>query len=470
MSEFRRQLDRVADWIVRYRETIRERRVLPDVTPGQIRAKLPKTAPARGEPFEEILNDFDRVIAPGMTHWNHPRFFAYFTANNSEPSILAEALTAAIGAQCMSWQTSPAATELEQVVMEWLRSMLELPEKFAGVIQDTASTATLVAILMARERATNFRFKEEGVGAEGADRLRVYASEEAHSSIDKGVLLSGIGRKNLVKIPVDSQFALRQDALVEAVSADRKKGLIPACVIATVGTTGSTAVDPLPEIGKFCRDENIFLHVDAAFAGSAALLPELRHILNGVEFADAFLFNPHKWLYTNFDCTAFFVKDPDLLVKTCGITPEYLKTQYDPEVVNFRDWGLQLGRRFRALKLWFVLRSMGQEGIRARIREAIRLGGLFRKWVEDQGDFEILAPSPFSLVCFRYAPKGTDEMRRNMLNEKLLGDLNRTGKIYLSHTKLNGRFTLRLNASQERTTEEDVRRAWDLIRTTARRL
>jgi aromatic-L-amino-acid decarboxylase len=461
---FRKWAHEVVDWIADYRAGIRDHRVLPEVTPGEVKGRLPVAPPEEGEPFGTILEEFRDRIVPGMTHWNHPRFFAYFPANNSAPSILAEMLTAALGAQCMSWQTSPAATELEQVVMEWLRGMLGLPEGFTGVIQDTASTSTLVALLMARERSTGYGFQEEGASAEGAGRLVVYASEEAHSSVEKGVFLAGFGRKSLRRVPVDAEFAMDPAALEQMVRDDVDRGLLPSCVVATTGTTSSTALDPLPSIADVCGRHGLFLHVDAAFAGSAAILPEKRWILDGVERADSFVFNPHKWLLTNFDCSAHFVRDVPALLRTCSIQPEYLRTAHDPEVVNFRDWGVPLGRRFRALKLWFVLRSYGVEGLRRMLREHIRLAGLFRSWVEEHPSFEPAAPTPVSLVCFRLVPPGAPAERRDALNEALLGAVNATGDAFLTHTRLGGRYTLRLSVGQEMTEETDVRAAWEAIR------
>ena len=458
------------DWIERYRQDIQKYPVLPKTQPGEIRRELPAKPPAAGERFNKILEDFDRLIVPGMTHWNHPRFFAYFSANNSEPSILAEMITAAMGAQCMNWQTSPAATELEQVVMKWLQQMVGLPDTFTGSIQDTASTATLVALLVARERATEFRCKEEGGAALARQQLRVYASQEAHSSVEKAVMLAGFGRQNLVKIGVDEAFAMRPELLEQQIQKDIEAGFKPACVVATVGTTSSTAVDPLKAIGETCRKQKIFLHVDGAFSGCAAILPEKRWMFEGAELADSVVFNPHKWLFTNFDCTAFYVKDVDELLRTCAIEPEYLRTQYDAEVVNFRDWGLQLGRRFRALKLWFVIRSFGVEGLKAKIREGIRLAEVFRSLVEDDPAFQVLAPAPVSLVCFRYRPSGVEETELEKLNASLLERVNQSGEAYLTHTKLGGIYALRFNTSQELTTEVDIRAAWEIVRERAHAL
>src|SRR6476660_8050261 len=403
-DEFRTHGHRLVDWMADYLRDVGTRRVVPQVKPGEVRASLPPAPPEQAEAFERIFADFEQLIMPGMTHWNHPGWFAYFAANNSPPSILAEMLTATLGAQCMSWQTSPAATELEQVTMEWLARMLDLPAGFTGVIQDTASTATLVALLSARERASGFA--GERLGVDPASGLRVYASAEAHSSVAKGVKLAGYGAEALRSIPVDERYALRADALGEAMARDAAAGLVPACVVATVGTTSSTAIDPLPAIAEICRRHGAWLHVDAAWAGSAAIIPELRWILDGAEHADSLVFNPHKWLLVNFDLSSYFVRDVETLLRTFTITPEYLRTAHDPEVANFRDWGIQLGRRFRALKLWFVIRSYGVEGLRALLRRHVALAGELGALIGAAPDFELLAPAPLGLVCFRYRPAG----------------------------------------------------------------
>ncbi|HEU4697696.1 MAG TPA: pyridoxal-dependent decarboxylase [Gemmatimonadales bacterium] len=470
-DDFRRHAHELVDWMADYLADVGERRIVPDVRPGDVRHQLPAHPPETGEPFERVFADFRSVILPGMTHWNHPGWFAYFPANNSPPSILAEMLTATLGAQCMSWQTSPAATELEQVVMAWLRELLALPEGFTGVIQDTSSTATLVALLTARERATAFRAGTDGLGAAGDPALTVYASTEAHSSVPKGVKLAGYGLERLRLIGTDGAYAMRPDRLAEAMAADVAAGRRPACVVATLGTTSSTAVDPLRPIGELCRRHGAWLHVDASYAGAAAMLPERRAMLDGIEYVDSFVFNPHKWLLTNFDCSAYFVRDVEALLRTFQASPEYLKTAYDPEVVNFRDWGIQLGRRFRALKLWFVIRSYGAEGLRAMLRRHIALAAEFRARVEAEPDFEVVAPSPFGLVCFRYHPAGVDDPAAlDDLNRALLAAVNRDGSVYLTHTALGGRYVLRMSIGQWQTGEADVARAWRLLRAAAARL
>jgi len=457
-DEFRQFGYRFVDWVADYLTGIEEYPVLSQVKPGEIRSQLPAQPPIQGEPLEEVFEDFQNIILPGITHWQHPSWFAYFPANNSPPSILAELLTAGIGAQCMVWQTSPAAAELEEVVLEWLRQMLGLPEGMVGVIQDTASTATLVALLTAREWATDFEANQKGVRMP----LVVYASEETHSSIEKGAKIAGFGKENLRYIPTDDAFAMLPSKLEEAVLLDKERGFKPACVIATLGTTSSTAIDPLLSIGKICRQHKLWLHADAAFAGTAAILPEKKEMLEGAEYVDSFVFNPHKWMFTNFDCSAYFVKDPGALIRAFEIHPEYLKTGQDAKVKNFRDWGIPLGRRFRALKLWFVIRYYGVEGLQKMVREHIRLGQLFREWVEREDNFELMAPVNLSLVCFRLND-GRKEEDLNSLNQQFLESLNQTGKVFLSHTNLRDRYVLRMAIGARMTDERHVREAWELI-------
>jgi aromatic-L-amino-acid decarboxylase len=467
-DEFRREAHRLVDWMADYLRDVAGRRIVPDVKPGDLRRGLPAAPPEHGEPFDRIFDDFDRLVMPGMTHWNHPGWFAYFPANHSPPSILAEMLTATLGAQCMSWQTSPAATELEQVTMAWLARMLELPDGFTGVIQDTASTATLVALISARERAGGYAGGRLGTGE--APPLRVYASAEAHSSVAKGVRLAGFGTAALRSIPTDGRFAMRADALREAMAQDAAEGLVPACVVATVGTTSSTGLDPLRAIGEVCRIYGAWLHVDAAYAGTAAILPELHHILDGVELADSFVFNPHKWMLVNFDCTAYFVRDVDALLRVFALTPEFLKTTHDAEVVNFRDWGIQLGRRFRALKLWFVIRSYGVDGLREVIRRHIALAREFADWVEASPEFELLAPAPLGLVCFRHRPPelAPDDPALDERNRRVLERVNASGRAFLTHTVLRGRFAIRLSVGQRCTEHSHVAEAWRLLQAAAR--
>jgi len=462
-EDFRRSGHQFVDWIADYFENVEKFPVVPAVEPGDIKRRVPAVPPARGEAMEAIFRDFETDILPGVTHWQHPGWFAYFPANNSPASVLAEFLTAGLGAQCMTWVTSPAAAELEEAVLDWLRQMIGLPEGFSGVIQDTASTATLCALLSARERATGFESNESGFRAP----LTVYASEEAHSSVDKGVRIAGYGKRNLRRVPTDDRFALRPDRLEEAIVRDREAGLQPACVVATAGTTSSGGLDPLRAVGEICRKHGLWFHVDAAWAGTAALIPEKRSILDGAELADSLVFNPHKWMVTNFDCSAYFIRDPSSLVRTFEINPEYLRTGFDARVKNYRDWGIQLGRRFRALKLWFVIRSYGVEGLQAMVREHIRLAGLVKEWVEADHRFELLAPADLALVCFRLND-GRDEPELNELNGRLLKRINASGRAFLSHTTLRDKFTLRLVVGQRTTEERHVRQAWDVITDAAR--
>ncbi|HEY7613147.1 MAG TPA: pyridoxal-dependent decarboxylase [Gemmatimonadales bacterium] len=467
-DEFRRHAHELVDWMADYMARVGELPVTPPVAPGDVRRRLPASPPDAGEPFESLFEDFRELILPGMTHWNHPGWFAYFPGNNSAPSVLGEMLTATIGAQCMSWVTSPAATELEQVVLEWLREMVGLPGAFVGSIQDTASTATLVALLSARERASGGASGLQGMS--GAPVLTVHASREAHSSVDKGVKLAGYGLEHLRRIPTDSAYAMDVAALEQEIERDLAAGLRPACVVASIGTTSSTAVDPVPAIAAICRRHRIWLHVDAAYAGSAAIVPELRDRFAGWDLADSIVLNPHKWLLTNFDCTAYYVRDREALLSTFSLTPEYLRTTHDEQVVNYRDWGIQLGRRFRALKLWFVIRSYGVEGLRAVIRRHVALAGELARWVDEAPDFERMAPVPFGLVCFRYRRPGASEEEVDALNERLLAAVNATGRVFMTHTRLGGRYTIRLVIGQRATERRHVEEAWRLIREAANSL
>ena len=466
-EQFRRQAHEIVDWMADYLRDVGSRPVQPSAEPGAVRAALPAAAPESGEPFERIMADFERIIVPGLTHWGHPGFLAYFPANTSPPSILAEMLTATIGAQCMSWNTSPAATELEQVTMEWLRRMVGLSEEFTGVIQDTASTATLVAMITARDARTQRRH-----GAT-VDRLTVYTTLEANHSVPKGARLAGIRPEHVRMVETGPENAMLPEALRLQIRADREAGLIPAAVVATVGTTGSTAIDPVPAIAAICREEGVWLHVDAAWAGSAAIVPELRWIFDGVDDADSVVFNPHKWLLVNFDCSAYFVKDRAALLGSFGASAEILRTAQDDRVVNYRDWGIQLGRRFRALKLWFVIRSYGVEGLRAMIREHVRLGRLLAEWLEAEPGFELIAPATLGLVVFRYVGQadGKREVRRESfdeMNRALQDRVNATGKLFITGTTLRGNYVLRVALGHLTTSEADVRAAWDLIRSAAR--
>ena len=468
-SEFRKHGHELVDWMAEYLDQVASYPVRPTIKPGDIIARIPQRPPRDGEPFTLIFEDFKQIILPGMTHWQSPNFFAYFPANSSPESVLAEMLTATLGAQCMSWITSPAATELEERMMEWLREMTGLPEDWQGVIQDTASTATLCSLLTARESRTSYAVNTTGFAP--SMRFTAYASSEAHSSVEKAIKIAGIGKENLRKIRVDGAFAMIPEDLEDAVLTDLQHGHIPLAVVAAVGTTGSTAVDPIRRIGEICRKHGIWLHIDAAFAGSALLLPDKRWMIDGIEYADSFVFNPHKWMFTNFDCSAYFVRDVDALVRTFEILPEYLKTSESDRVNNYRDWGIQLGRRFRALKLWFVIRGYGVKGLQSVIRHHIEIAERQAERIRHHPDFELLAPVPLNTICFRYHPSGIhDEGFLNRVNGALLESLNATGAMFLTHTKLNGRFTLRMVIGQTRVTENDVLAAWERIQESAARV
>lgn len=469
-DDFRTHAHEIVDWIADYLRDVEKLPVLSRCAPGEIRRQLPPAPPEAPEPFDAVMADFQRIIMPGVTHWQHPGFFAYFPANTSPPSILAEMLTAALAVNGMMWTTSPAATELESHVLEWLRQMLALPDGWQGVIQDTASTASLCALLCARERTTGDAINELGFHRQSADSpLMVYVSDQAHSSIEKGAKIAGFGRQNVRSIASDDDYRMDPDALERAILDDLESGRRPCAVCATVGTTSSTAIDPLHKIGPIAARHGLWLHVDAALAGTAAILPEFRWIFDGVEQADSLCFNPHKWMLTNFDCCAMFCRDADRLRRTFAIQPEYLKTHADEQVTNFRDWGIPLGRRFRALKLWFVIRSYGVAGIQAYLREHIRLAQQFAGWVAADASFETLAPHPLNTVCFRWIGDGKmsdDELDRR--NAELLDAINKTGEVFLTHTRLRARFTIRLAVGQTYTTERHVRRAWDLVQELAR--
>jgi len=467
-DEFRKHAHELVEWMAGYMENIEQYPVKSAVLPGEIFNKIKDCPPSESESFDDLMKDFNEIILPGITHWQNPNFFAYFPANTSPPSILAEMLIATMGSQCMIWETSPAAAELEEKMMNWLRDLIGLPSAFEGVIQDSASTATLAAILTAREKITGYSINNNG--SEHAGTLRVYCSEQTHSSVEKAVKISGIGRKNLVKISVREDFSMDPEKLREAISYDKNNGYIPCCVVATIGTTGTTAVDPIRAIGEICRENGIWMHVDAAMAGTALILPEFQWMLDGREYVDSFVFNPHKWMFTNFDCTAYFVKDAGALIKTFEILPEYLKTRTRGKVNDYRDWGVPLGRRFRALKLWSVIRSYGTDGLREKVREHIRIAARLLEMISKEDDFEILAPVVICVVCFRYVRVGYTEDQINALNEKLNHQLNDTGKIYLSHTVLNGKYTLRMVTAQTNVTMQHVMKAWDQIRETARSL
>lgn len=466
-EDFRKFGYQIIDWIVDYYTNIENYPVLSQVQPGEIRAMLPEEPPTKGEKFDEILADIDRIIMPGITHWQSPNFFAYFPANTSGPSILGELLSAALGVQGMLWTTSPACTELETLVLDWLADMLGLPQFFkststgGGVIQDTASSAALCAILAAREKATGFRTNQEGCNG----RLIAYASTQTHSSIEKGIGIAGIGKQNLRMIPVDNNYAMQSEVLARQIDEDRHAGLVPFIVFATIGTTSSNAIDPLPEIGRISREQGLWLHVDAAMSGTAAICPEFRYIHQGLEFADSYCFNPHKWMFTNFDCDCFYVRDRSALIQSLSVLPEYLRNKASESgaVIDYRDWHIQLGRRFRALKLWFVIRHYGIEGLQFHIRKHVAMAQEFARWVDEDPAFELAATVPLNLVCFRF--KGSDEQNRALLDQ-----LNRSGMIFLTHTTLGNQIVLRMCIGQTVTEMRHVETAWQLIRSYAERL
>lgn len=465
-KEFREWGHRLIDWMADYYERIEEYPVKSRVKPGEVIQRLPLQAPGEGEPFSRIFQDFQEIILPGITHWQSPGFFAYFNANASFPSILAEMLTSALGAQCMSWQTSPAAAELEERVMGWTAELIGLPPYFTGVIQDTASTASICSLLSAREKFSHYRVNQDGLY--DMSRFTVYCSAEAHSSIEKGVKIIGLGKSNLRKIAVDSVFAMDVGELVAVIKQDLAMGFKPLVVVAALGTTGSTGVDPLASIAEVCQQYGIWLHVDAAYAGTALVLPEKRWMIKGIEQVDSFVFNPHKWMFTNFDCSAYFVKDKEPLIRTFEILPEYLKTREGDQVNNYRDWGIQLGRRFRALKLWFVLRSYGVNGIRKKVQEHITWAQELARVIEASGNFKLLAPVLFGTVCFHFCPPGINDLETvNRINQELMEILNDSGEIYLTHTKLQGKLTLRLVIGQTNQEWRHVWGAWEKIRLAA---
>ena len=453
---FRREAHRVADWIADYLAAPDRFPVLSRVHPGDIRRALPPDAPARGESFDAIFADFERIILPGITHWNHPGFFAYFAITGSAPGVLAEFLSAALNVQAMLWRTSPAATELEEVSLAWLRRLLEIPDEFEGVIYDTASVSTLHALAAARERAVPGVRRAGLSGRADVPRLRVYCSEQAHSSVDKAAILLGLGHDSVAHVAADEHFRMRPDALAAAIARDRAAGLLPLAIVATVGTTSTTSVDPVDGVASIASRENVWLHVDAAYAGVAAMLPDYRWILRGAERADSIVVNPHKWLFTPFDLSVLYCRRMDALRAAFALTPEYLKTVEAAPVRNLMDTGVQLGRRFRALKLWMVMRHFGADGLRERLSEHIRLAQTFAAWVDAHPDFTVVAPVPFSVVCFR--AEGSDDF-----NEQLLERINASGEVFLSHTRLDGRFVIRLAIGNLRTTEAHVARAWALL-------
>ncbi len=462
MSDLALWLERAARWIDDYYADPRRYPVLSRARPGDLHRALPAHAPESGEPFERIFADFEDIVVPGITHWNHPRFFAYFAISAAPIAVIADALAATLDVNAMLWRTSPAATELEEVTLEWLRRLLGLDDAFRGIVYDTASIGGFTALAAARE-ALDLGIRERGMaGRADLAVLRVYVTEHTHSHIEKAAIALGVGRDNVVRVPVDDAFAMQPDALDRTIEEDCVLGRSPMCVVATVGTTSTTSSDPVPAIAAVARRRGVWLHVDAAYAGSAAILPEMRSLLAGCEHADSLVVNPHKWLFVPIDLSVLYVREPEVVRRAFSLVADYLTTS-DGDVRNYMDYGLQLGRRFRALKLWFVLRHYGAEGIRMRLRAHIALAQEFAGWVAAEPGWEILAPHPLSVVCFRYAPAGVAPERLDALNLKLVDDANATGEIFISATRLHGRVAIRLAIGNERTTRDDVAAAWKVL-------
>ncbi len=466
-DEFRELGHQFIDWVADYRASLPLFPVMSAAKPGAIRAKLPKTPPLKSGGLGDILKDLDATVMPGITHWNHPGFFAYFPSNTSYASILADIVASGLGVQGMSWQTSPAATEVEEVVMDWLRQMLGLSGAFTGVIHDTASTATLCALICAREKTSNFSQTRNGLQG-GASKLVVYASDQSHSSIEKGALLAGFGKANLRLIETDKDHALRVDKLLAAIKEDVAMGKLPCALVACIGTTATTAVDPLKQLTDIAQKYRLWLHVDAAMAGSAMILPECRWLWEGIEAADSMVLNPHKWLGTGFDLSAYYVKDPQHLIRVMGTNPSYLRTAQDDEVKNFRDWGIPLGRRFRSLKLWFVLRDQGIEGLQARLRRDIANAGWLKDQVDQAPDWERMAPVPLQTLCLRHVPKGMkDEALLRAHNMAITEAINQSGRAHLTSAILKGKKVIRVSIGAESTERKDVEALWAQLRDVA---
>ena len=465
-DNFKDEAVEIINWIDEYLRTIEKYPVLSKTDPGDLIESIPASAPEHAEELNNILKEFDEKIIPAVTHWNHPMFMAYFNSTSGSPGIFAEFIIAALNQNGMNWKSSPAAAELERVTMNWFRQTLNLPDDFWGIIYDTASVSSMHAIAAAREKyLQKYNFREDGfAGNKDIPPLRIYMSEQAHSSIEKGALTLGFGLKGIRKIPVDENFRMIPSELKKAILEDKKKGSLPVCVAATIGTTSTTSADPVKEISKICKEENVWLHVDAAFAGVTAMLPECKIYFEGWEDADSIVVNPHKWLFIPIDISIFYTKHPEVLKRAFSLVPEYLKTESDEEAENLMDYGIQLGRRFRSLKLWFTLKYFGVHGLQEILREHIRLGNLFKDWIDTSANFERLAPAPFSVVCFRAVPDSASDVETiNEFNERLMRNINSTGKLFLSHTKLNGKFTIRLVVSGIRQEEQHVKEAWKII-------
>ena len=466
-EQFRKEGKKVIDWIADYYENIESFPVMSQVKPGDIKWSLPDSAPQKGESMDQMMKDMDEKIIPGITHWQSPNYFAYFPSNTSFPAILGDLLSSGLGVQGMIWATSPAATELETRVLDWLADMMGMPEKFkssstgGGVIQDTASTSVLTAVIAARERATGFGSNEKGV----REKLVAYVSSQTHSSAEKAIKIAGIGKENLRLIEVDDTFAMKPELLHERIKSDKETGYIPFFVCATIGTTSSNAIDPIKQIGEICREENCWLHVDAAMSGTAMICSEFRHLQEGVELSDSYSFNPHKWMFTNFDCDVFWVANREELINTFSVLPEYLrnKATESGEVFDYRDWHIQLGRRFRSLKLWFVIRHYGTQGLQHHVRKHVEIAQKFANWITESDDFELVVHPPLNLVCFRHK-------NGNEFNMKIMNSINESGKLFFTHTKLNNQIVLRMSIGQTHTEEKHVQNAWKVIQQTAEAL
>ncbi len=463
-EEFRKYGREVVDWIADYLKNTEKYPVFPNIKPGDIKKRLPGSPPLSSEKMDKILEDFNHIILPGMTHWNHPNFHAYFSITGSAPGILGEMLSAALNVNGMLWRTSPSATELEEVVLDWLRQMIGLPSDFRGVITDCGSASNLVALAAARE-AIHRQIREQGLaGRTDIPKLRLYCSDQTHSSVEKAAIVLGIGQEGVRKIQSDTEFKMNVKVLAAAIDEDRKNGWLPFAVVATVGTTSSTSIDPVAAISNICQREKIWLHVDAAYGGIAAIIPEMRYVLDGCDRADSFVTNPHKWLFTPIDCSALYTRHVSTLKQAFSLVPDYLTTA-EGDVNNYMDWGVQLGRRFRSLKLWFVIRSFGIEGIISHLREHCRLARKLADWISQEKDYELLAPVPFSVVCFRYHPgEISNESELEQLNSRIIDRVNATGKVFLSHTKLHGKYTIRVAIGNLATTEKHISLVWKVIK------
>jgi aromatic-L-amino-acid decarboxylase len=467
-AEFAAAGHEMIDWIARYLREIEQYPVLSRVTPGEVRSHLPASPPSTPATWSEIFADFEQHVLPGVTHWNHPGFFAYFAITGSAPGILAELLTAALNVNAMLWRTGPAATELEQLALDWLRQLVGLSPGWFGITTDTASISSMLALAAARERRGDLEIRARGIaGRADVPVMRVYCSEHAHSSIDKAAIALGLGANNVVHIGSDAEYRMRADALSDAIAADRARGMLPLAVVATVGTTSTTSIDPVPAIAEVCRRHDVWLHVDGAYGGVAAMVPELRHIMAGVDQADSLVMNPHKWLFTPVDCSAFYTRHPDILKRAFALVPDYLVTPIGDEAVDFMNYGVQLGHRFRALKLWAVMRAFGSDALASVLRQHCALAAKFAGWVRREPHWQVVAPVPLSVVCFRYSPPGVSPEAADALNMAILDRVNRTGHAYLSHTKLGGRVILRLAIGNVRTDEGHVARAWELLQNAA---